>query len=116
MSVLDFTVNTAELGQNAFIVTVTGEADLHTTPEIDRALQGAIALGATLVAVDLSEASFVDSTALAVMLRVHERLEGRGGRLVIVTDDRRFLRMLEISGLDRVLVVERRLADAVGDL
>jgi anti-sigma B factor antagonist len=116
MSVLDFTVKTAELEDNAFIVTVTGEADLHTTPELDRALQGVLALGASAVAVDLAGVSFIDSTALGVLLRFHERFEARGGRLVIVTDDRRLRRMLEISGLDRIFTVERRLADAVGDL
>jgi anti-anti-sigma regulatory factor len=32
---------------------------------------------------------------------------------VIVTDDRRVLRTFEITGLDRVFTIERRLADAV---
>lgn len=113
MSVLDFSVNTAALGADAFIVTVSGEADLHTAPAIEQALEGVLGLGGTSVAVDLLEVSFVDSTTLHVLLRYHERFRGLGGNLVIVTEDRRILRTFEITGLDRVFVIEQRLTDAV---
>jgi anti-sigma B factor antagonist len=113
MSVLEFSVKTAELGGNAFVVTLTGEADLHTAPELDHALQDVLALGGTAVAVDLGDVSFVDSTALGVLLRHQPRFRRRGGDLVIVTQDRRVLRTFEITGLDRVFSIERRLADGV---
>ncbi|HEV2712738.1 MAG TPA: STAS domain-containing protein [Gaiellaceae bacterium] len=116
MSVLEFSVRTAEVGDNAFIITVTGEADLHTAPEIDRALHGVLGLGGTATAVDLADVSFVDSTALAILLRHQRRFRGRGGDLVIVTADRRVLRTFEITGLDRVFRIEKRLADGVAVL
>ena len=52
MSVLDFSVNTAELDGNAFVVTVAGEADMYTAPALDQALQGVIGLGGTSVVLD----------------------------------------------------------------
>lgn len=113
MPLLEFTVKTAELGENAFIVTLTGEADLHTAPELERALQGTVGLGATAVAVDLAEVSFVDSTTLGVLLRYQKRFRERGGDLVIVTEDRRVLRTFEITGLDQVFEIKRGLAEAV---
>jgi anti-sigma B factor antagonist len=116
MSVLEFSVRTAEVGDNAFIITVTGEADLHTAPEIDRALHGVLGLGGTATAVDLADVSFVDSTALGILLRHQRRFRGRGGDLVIVTADRRVLRTFEITGLDRVFRIEKRLADGVAVL
>jgi anti-sigma B factor antagonist len=116
MTVLEFSVKTAELGGNAFIVTLTGEADLHNAPELDRALQGVLALGGTAVAVDLGDVSFIDSTALGVLLRYHPRFRARGGDLLIVTQDRRVLRTLEITGLDRVFRIEQRLADGVASM
>jgi anti-sigma B factor antagonist len=113
MSVLEFSVKTATLGGDAFVVTLAGELDLHTAPELEHALEGVVGLGGTAVAVDLAEVTFIDSTTLEVLLRYHERFRGLGGGLVIVTDDRRVLRTFEITGLDRVFTIERRLADAV---
>jgi anti-sigma B factor antagonist len=116
MSVLEFSIKTAELGGDAFLITLTGEADLHTAPELDRALQGVIALGGTSVAVDLGDVSFIDSTALRVLIRHHPRFKSRGGELVLVTQDRRVLRTFEITGLDRIFSIERRLADGVATI
>ena len=116
MSVLEFSVKTAEVGENAFIVTVKGEADLHTVPELDRALHGVLGRGGTATAVDLGEVTFIDSTALGVLLHHQRRFRGRGGDLVIVTADRRVLRTFEVTGLDRVFTIERRLADGVAAL
>ena len=75
MTIAEFTVKTAELGGDAFVITVAGEADLHTVPELDRALHGVIALGGTAAALDLDEVTFIDSTALGVLLRHQTRLQ-----------------------------------------
>jgi anti-sigma B factor antagonist len=113
MSVVDFSVKTAELDGNAFVVSVTGEADLHTAPELKRALDGVIGLGGTGAVVDLADVSFVDSTTVQILLRAHTRLRELGGDLVLVASDRRVLRTLEITGLDRIFPIERTLAEGV---
>jgi anti-sigma B factor antagonist len=113
MTIADFNVTTAELDGDAFVITVTGEADLHTVPELDRALHGVIALGGTAAALDLGEVTFIDSTALGVQLRHQTRFRARGGELVIVTQDRRVLRTFEITGFDRLFMIKGRLSDGV---
>ena len=110
---LEFEVKTAQLGGDAFVVSVVGEADMQTAPELERELQDVLRLGGRSVAVDLVEVSFIDSTALGVLLRYQPRFRSRGGDLVLVTDDRRVLRTLEITGLDAVFRIERRLGEAV---
>jgi anti-anti-sigma factor len=99
MTVLEFSVNTAALGGDAFIVTLTGEVDLHTASSLEQALEGVVALGGTAVALDLAEVSFVDSTVLGILLRYHERLQNLGGELVEVTQDRSVLRTIVVTGL-----------------
>lgn len=113
MSVVDFTLTTAELGGNAFIVTLSGEADMYRAPELEQALEGVVGLGGTATVVDLTEVSFIDSNVMAVLVRHHARFRDLGGDLVIVTVDRRMLRTFEIAGLERLFRIERTLADGI---
>ncbi len=113
---LEFNVKTASLGPDAYVVAVEGEADLHSAPELERELRGVLDLGGRSVAIDLGAVGFIDSTVLGLLLRFHPRFRARGGELVLVSDDRRILRTLEITGLNRIFRVERRLGDALAAL
>lgn len=112
----EFDVRIAEVGNNGFVVSVSGEVDLHTAPEMERELVEVLQLGGNSVVVDLAEVGFIDSTVLSLLLRYKPRFRSRGGDLVLVSDDRRILRTLEITGLDRVFRIEQRLGDAVAGL
>ncbi len=113
---IDFSVKTARVGEDAFVISVAGDADLHSAPELERELQNVVQLGGRSVALDLAEVPFIDSTILGLLLRYHPRFRAKGGDLVIVSDDRRIVRTLEITGLDRIFRIERRLGDAVDGL
>ena len=112
----EFEVRTAGVGNQGFVVSICGEADLHNAPEMERELQEVLRLGANSVVVDFAEVGFIDSTVLGLLLRYQPRFRDRGGDLVLVSDDRRILRTLEITGLDRIFRVEQRLGDAVAGL
>lgn len=112
----EFEVRTAGVGNQGFVVSICGEADLHNAPEMERELQEVLRLGANSVVVDFAEVGFIDSTVLSLLLRYQPRFRARGGDLVLVSDDRRILRTLEITGLDRVFRIEQRLGDAVAGL
>jgi anti-sigma B factor antagonist len=114
MSVLEFSVSTAELDGNTFVVAAAGEADMYTAPTLEQALEGVVGLGGTSVVLDLAEVTFVDSTVLSVLLKFQGRFRNLGGDLVIVSEDRRVLRTFEITGLDRLFTIERRLTEGIG--
>jgi anti-sigma B factor antagonist len=113
VSTLEFQVRTAQLSPECYVISVDGELDLHTAPELERAFSGILARGGRSVVVDLAGLEFIDSTALAALLRVLPRIRSRGGRLLLVTEDRRVLRTFEITGLDRTFDIEPRLGNAV---
>lgn len=113
MTILDFRVRTAQLSPESYVVSIEGELDLHTAPELEQALGTILARGGRSVVVDLAGLEFIDSAALAAMLRAQPRFRARGGRFLIVTEDRRILRTLEITGLDRTFAIEPRLGNAV---
>ena len=113
MSVIGFEVRTAQLTPSTYVVSVTGEIDAFTSPALERELEWVLGDGGSNAVVDLGDVAFVDSTALRVLLKALPRFSKRGGRLVLVSDDRRVLRTLEIAGLDRKFKVESKLAEAV---
>jgi anti-sigma B factor antagonist len=88
------------------VVSVVGELDVATAPDlrlrlddaIDRALQNA-------VVVDLLAVTFIDSTALGVLISGLKRSQGAGGELRIVVAEPRILKIFEITGLNDVLSI-----------
>jgi anti-sigma B factor antagonist len=105
----EFALTEEPLGEGRHVVAVRGEIDLFTAPELKRTLADAIEDGATRVAVDLSETTFLDSTALGVLIGAVKRLRQRDGQLVIVNSDANIQKTFEITGLDQIFtIVETR--------
>ena len=98
----EFALSEEALGESRHVVAVRGEIDLFTAPELKKTLQEAIEGGATRVVVDLTETTFLDSTALGVLIGAVKRLRSRDGSLVIVNTDTNIAKTFEITGLDQI--------------
>ena len=112
----DFDVETIDEGDPVVVIAVHGQADLHTAPELRNAITAALDGGATGLVVDLSEATFIDSMTLGVLLGAVKRLRPSGGKVGIVCTDPHIRRIFEITLLDRVFSLHTSLetARAVG--
>jgi anti-sigma B factor antagonist len=110
---IDFELVTREAGAGTFVVALGGEVDLYTAPELKAALLPLIASGPSRVVVDMTEATFVDSTALGVLLGAVKRLRPLGGDLVIVCSNPNIRRILSITLLDRAFAIYDSLAEAL---
>lgn len=106
-------MSSAELTDDAFIVTVSGEADALVAPTLERELDGLADDGARELIVDLLQVPFLDSTVLGVLLRSSRRMRADGGDVVLVSDDPRVRQTFEISGLVSSFRFERTLNEAV---
>jgi anti-sigma B factor antagonist len=84
-----------------YVVAASGEIDLYSAPELRRALTLALGRGARLLLVDLSETTFIDSTALGVLIGTARRLRHADGELVIACRDRGVRSVFELTRLDR---------------
>ena len=102
MSILDFKVSSAVLGDGVSSVSVGGEVDLSTAPELKEVLNGVIDGGARFVLVDLSAATFIDSTTLGVLMGAVKRLRPAGGELAVACPDPNVRRIFAITLLDRI--------------
>ena len=96
-----------------FVVSLSGELDLLVRDEVADAFARVAEEGGTRMVVDLSDAEFIDSTLIGLLIGELRRLRGVDGTLVLVIDDPRILRPFEVAGLERVFHVERSLAAGI---
>ena len=87
------------------VVVVAGEIDLRARRELVEALARAPRDGQRL-AIDLSQATFVDSTTLEVLLEAWRSRSEAGLEVVIRAPSPVVLRTLEVAGLVDVLPLE----------
>ncbi len=102
---MEFRLTTVSLADGLASVGVVGEVDLSTAPALKEALTDVIDGGAHGVLVDLTDATFIDSTTLGVLMSALKRLRSRGGELAIACRDTNIRKIFEITLLDRVFAI-----------
>lgn len=83
-------------------LSVLGELDIATAPQLNHALAGAQA-DAALVILDLRELEFMDSSGANLIAAASGRARQAGGRLVVVRGPVQVERVFALVGLDRQL-------------
>jgi anti-sigma B factor antagonist len=81
------------------ILAINGEIDLSKAPDLRARLVKIAASGAALVVVDLTEVTFLDSTALGVLVSGLKRMRAAGGDLRLVVTRPNLVKVFEITGL-----------------
>lgn len=99
------------LPEGGTVVSVDGELDMATTPEFEGVVDGVDA-GSRLV-IDLSDCTFLDSSAVRVLVSVARDAEQTGGTVAIVAHNPGILRVLEIAAVDTMLPVHDTLDSAI---
>lgn len=108
---LGATVTTVELKissrsqDDVAVVTVGGEIDLYTAPQLRNELVEALEAGARRLVIDMSRAGFCDSTGISVLLSAMKRSRDRGGDLELVAPGTAVMKVLQVTGLDEVFVI-----------
>jgi anti-sigma B factor antagonist len=96
----------------AVVLSLAGELDLYNAEDVRGALLDACAGEPNMLIVDLGEVTFIDSTALGVLIEARSRMADRSGfRLAAPGLETR--RALEVSGLDRHFLVHDTVAEAL---
>ncbi len=101
----EFDIETRYLGCDAVVVAVSGDIDLFTTPDFKEAVASAMSGSPRMLVIDLTRATFLDSSSLGVLIGAHRRLTRRNGRLVVACDRPAILKVLRVTGLDGVFDV-----------
>lgn len=96
----------------AVVVRLAGELDLYNAHEVRDVLLAESGKGPERLVVELSRVTFVDSTALGVMIEARSKLPNKRAFLV-ASPQLETRRALEVSGLDRHFGVYETVDDAL---
>ena len=94
------------------VVAVAGEIDMAAAPKLWEKLAEAIPAVKHRLVVDLSRATFIDSTGLAVLARVLKRVRRQQADLVLRAPNKSARKVLRITGLDKVMTIDSDAAES----
>lgn len=110
---MNFHIKDEEIDAQTHVIELGGEIDLYTAPEFKERMVALIEDGKKRIVVDLSAATFIDSTTLGVLVGGVKRLRPAGGSLALVCTDQNITKIFEITGLDRVFPIHASRDDAL---
>lgn len=90
----------------AWACRILGRFDAHESEQFRAYFEDATAQGTKIFIVDLSEVDFVDSTALAELVRAMKQLRQSGGNLVLRRPSNAVRIILELTKLDQAFTIE----------
>jgi anti-sigma B factor antagonist len=94
------------------VLDIVGEVDLYTAPALRDRIAALIDGGVRRLVVNLEEVGFLDSSGLGVLIGALRRLKEHDGMLRLVCDDGSTLKVLTVTGLDKVFQIHTDLGSA----
>ncbi|MFF3015357.1 STAS domain-containing protein [Streptomyces sp. NPDC057939] len=91
-----FRVDVAAFGDR-IVISVCGELDLDTRPQVTTAISALDLTGKTLV-MDLTNMTFIDSTGLTTLIALHRRAHAEGWDLELHGAGVQALNVLDLTG------------------
>ena len=99
---MSFEINSRTVDARVAVVTLAGEVDLLTAPQVKQRITELVDQGISQIVVDLSRIEYLDSTGLGVLVGALKRLREQEGDLQLVHPTARVQRVLEITRLVNV--------------
>jgi anti-sigma B factor antagonist len=97
----------ASHGDSLVLAAPPGRFDAHEAPGFQRLFESAVDAGSRSITIDLTKVVFMDSTALAELVRAQRLLHGVGGSMRLANPSDAVRVILEVTGLASVFSVIR---------
>jgi len=108
---MEVLVTSRECGE-CTVVEVVGEIDVYTASVLREKLADLIDADHTDLVVDLTGVGFLDSTGLGVLVGALKKVRGFGGRLQLVIDQEKVMKVFRITALTQVFTIHESLEAA----
>ena len=110
----DFSASESSI-EGLAVVSVTGSVDMLTAPGLSEAIDTALAKKPHGLIVDLSRVEFLGSAGISVLRKTRDTL-GETTQFCVVADGPATHRPLTLLGINELMLLSRRLDDAVSKL
>ncbi|MEU8791292.1 STAS domain-containing protein [Streptomyces sp. NPDC048643] len=97
----------------ATVLTVAGELDHHTAPDLARLVQETPFTPDAPLLMDVSELTYCDSTGLTVFVSAYDRALKAESRLLLVGMNADLMHLFRIVGLDQLFTFQPTVEDAI---
>ncbi len=87
-------------------VKIMGEVDIYTSDKVKETLNEMIEEKKSEIQIDCKELSYIDSSGLGVLIGILKKLKEEGKNLVVLNARPNILKLLSITGLDKVFVIK----------
>ena len=87
-------------------ITVQGEVDLYTSPELRSAIMKAVPAASSGVEIELSGVDYMDSSGVATLVEGFKVARERSTSFILVSPSVAVTRVLELARLDTVFEIE----------
>jgi anti-sigma B factor antagonist len=115
----DIAIEDPQWGADVAMLVAGGDIDFNATPQLRQRIVAYIEAGKRRLVIDLSQVTFIDSTAIGVLIGVLVRLQDAGGGSLTVVcdeDNKKVLRIFEIAGIEDVIEVHSTREEALSAL
>ncbi len=102
----DVTTAGADGSREMVVLLASGELDYQASPSLRERIAGHIDAGQRHLVLDISTVTFIDSTAIGVLVGAAAKLQDAGGgslAVVCADENERVLRIFDIAGIDSVI-------------
>ena len=101
---------------NAVIVSLGGEIDAASAPELNTKLTQTVNSGQTRVVINMEKLEYINSAGIRALLATAKLINAKSGKLVLVGLHGTVKQVLEISGLYSVFAIAATDAEALKQL
>jgi len=106
------TVSHVKGSGETWTVTVSGRLDQSQGPTLEQTLVDLVSEDASLIIVDLTETTYINSGGLRILVTSWRRLRQGGGDLILVGLSDRLMEVFRMVGFDKVFRIMPTVADA----
>lgn len=104
-----------KIERQTLLINLEGELDMNTSEGLRQAIDNDIdRRGIRMVILNLEKVSFIDSSGLGVILGRYKKLLPMGGKIVITHVPPHIYRIMDLSGLPRIIQFENIMSEENG--